>query len=44
VAFAVKEDVLPDPVTITLFRTGAEMAATADGSEQIEQTRGRVTP
>jgi hypothetical protein len=44
VAFAVKEDVLPDPVTITLFGTGAEMTATADGSEQVEQARGLVTP
>jgi hypothetical protein len=44
VAFAVKEDVLPDPVPITLLGTGAEMTATADGSEQVEQTRGRITP
>lgn len=44
VLFAMKEDVLPDPVAITLFRARAEMAATADGGEHIEQARGLDTP
>lgn len=44
VALAMEEDVLPDPVAITLFGAGAEMAATADGREQVEQTRGAGYP
>ena len=44
VAFAVKEDVLPNPVAIALFGTRAEMTATADGREQVEQAGRMVTP
>lgn len=44
VAFAVKEDVLPNPVAIALFGTGAEMTATADGCEQVEQAGRMITP
>ena len=42
--FAMKEDVLPDPVAITLFRARAEMTATADRCEQFEKARGLITP
>ena len=36
VAFAVEENVLPDPITITFLGARAEMATTADGRKQIE--------
>jgi hypothetical protein len=39
-----EEDVLPDPIAITLFRAGTEMTAPADGCEQFEKARGLVTP
>jgi hypothetical protein len=35
-ALSMKQDELPDPVTVSVFRIWTEMAAPTDGGEKVE--------